>query len=281
MKGTRTIMMTDQNKQLPPRADRAALRTFMGAMLLIAFIPAAVWAYWSYSSYRQTVDHTRRMAQRSDVTKTSTEREQETVVRNSMANRYQREAVLSGMGSLMLFGGSMLLFALAIKGRRVKQHFISLDWQQTPVPPGRIQIQYRRLFDVLAVFLILFFVGLMFLLLWTNGIRIVSVMIVALIAAFLIPFLILIIRAKRKAVLVLDENGITRGDGRQFRWSEFQGLITEINFTRVAKQRYLWRIKLAFENGEEGWVIPYRVRNEEEIFEYLAALPRAKLKSEA
>ncbi len=272
--------MADENRQVPPRADKAAFRTFMGAVLFIACIPLALWAYWSFSAYQQTVDHTQTMAERSDVTKTIAERERETVIRTSLANRYRLEAALSGIGSLILFGGSMLLFVLAINARKIKQQFVRVNWQQTPLPQGRIQVQYRRLFDLFAIFLIVFFGSLMILLLWTNGIRIVSVIIVALIAFFLCVFLFLIIRAKRKAVSVLDENGIMRGDGRQFPWGEFQGLITEIDFTRVAKQRYLWRIKLAFENGEEGWIIPYRVKNEEDVFQYLAALPRARTASE-
>ncbi len=215
-----------------------------------------------------------------DLSKSSAERDQTLGIRKSIANRYQLEAVVSGAGSFVLFGGSMLLFVLSVKGRKARPQYADVDWPRTPLPRGVIQVQYRRLFDLLAAFIILFFGALMLLLVWTNGIRIVSLIMVALIALFLIAFMFLIVRAKRKAVSMLDENGITRGDGRQFRWSEFKGVITEIDFTRVTKQRYLWRIKFAFESGDEAWIIPYRVKNVADVFGYLANLPRAYVKNQ-
>lgn len=106
-----------------------------------------------------------------------------------------------------------------------------------------------------------------------------SIIITALIVAFLLAFSYLIVRAKRKAVTAIDNSGITRGDGRQFPWSEFQGLVTRINYERVSFGRYIWRIEFAFENGEGAWIIPYRVKNEEDVFSFVVRLPRAYLKN--
>ncbi len=88
----------------------------------------------------------------------------------------------------------------------------------------------------------------------------------------------LTIRAKRRAVRQFDASGITRGDGRRFAWNEFQGVITRIDIN-YAREQYAWRIELAFANGEKAWIIAQRVENAEEIFKYLAALPRASLKA--
>jgi hypothetical protein len=38
-------------------------------------------------------------------------------------------------------------------------------------------------------------------------------------------------------------------------------------------------LKFIFENGEEAWIIPSRVKNEGEVFDYLAMLPRAFVKN--
>ncbi|MEO6588409.1 MAG: hypothetical protein ABIP06_03685, partial [Pyrinomonadaceae bacterium] len=84
-------------------------------------------------------------------------------------------------------------------------------------------------------------------------------------------------RAKRQTLRLFDASGITRGDGRHFSWNEFCGVVTRIDIN-YAREKYVWRIELAFANGEATWIIPHRIKNAEDVFNYVAALPRAFLK---
>lgn len=264
------------------RPDKAAFRTFMGAFLMITCIPFAVWSYWSYANYQHTTDHVRYLRDHPEPFPTNNQRkEQEDMIalRTSMANRHRLEAILSGAGSLILFGGAIFLFARAVKARRNKPHYASIDWRTTPLPTRRIEIQYRRIYDILTVLVILFFVGMMMLNLRGNGLRLTSAILLFLITSFLLAFGYLQVRAKRQAARLFDDSGITRGDGRRFSWNEFQGVVTRIDINLTRRRKYVWRIELAFANGEKAWIIPNRIKSEEEVFKFVAALPPAILKN--
>ncbi len=47
----------------------------------------------------------------------------------------------------------------------------------------------------------------------------------------------------------------------------------------VPVRKSVWRIELAFGGGEAAWIIPNRTKNAEEVFNFVAALPRAYLKN--
>jgi hypothetical protein len=262
------------------RPDKAAFRTFIGAFLLIACIPFAVWSYWNYADYQQTTDGIRYLREHPEPIPTN-RKEQEDIIarRTSMANRHRLEAILSGAGSLILLGGAIFLFTLAVKARRIKPQFASIDWRSIPLPTRRVEVQYKRIYDILFVFIILFFVGMMTLFFLANGLRLTSAIMLFLITSSLLPFVFLITRAKRQAARLFDASGITRGDGRQFAWNEFQGVITRIDINLTTRQKYVWRIELAFANGEKAWIIPNRIKNAGEVFTYVAALPRTVLKN--
>ena len=86
------------------------------------------------------------------------------------------------------------------------------------------------------------------------------------------------IRARRNAARSIDNSGITRGDGRHYTWNEFCGVISQKAFNRRTHKKYIRRFELAFENGETAWLIPNRIKNYDEVFEYLSKLPTANLK---
>lgn len=276
------------NNEIKPkinRADRpykAAFRAFVGAFFLIACISFAVWSYWSYADYRQTTDHARYLREHPAPFPTSNQlKEQENIIalRTSMADRHRLEAILSGAGSLILFGGAMFLFTLAVKARKHKPQYASIDWRTIPLPTRRIEVQYKRIYDILFVFIILFFAGMMMLVFLANGLRLTSAILLFLIVSFLLAFGYLMLRAKRQAARLFDASGITRGDGRHFPWNEFQGVVTRIDINLRTRRKYVWRIELAFANGEKAWIIPNRLKNAEEVFSFVAALPRAVLKN--
>lgn len=94
-------------------------------------------------------------------------------------------------------------------------------------------------------------------------------------------FSFLMIRAKRKSVRLFNAFGITRGDGRLFPWSDFQGVITQIDVNRRTTNRYVWRIELACAAGESAWIIPNRVKNIGEVENFISSLPGVHLKIRA
>ena len=87
------------------------------------------------------------------------------------------------------------------------------------------------------------------------------------------------IRARRNAARSIDNSGITRGDGRHFSWNDFCGVVSQTAFNRRTQRKYVWRVELAFENGETAWLIPNRIKNYDEVFNYIANLPTATLKN--
>ena len=153
-----------------------------------------------------------------------------------------------------------------------------------PTPP--LNVVYKGIYDVLFAQIFFFFGGMLLLILYQNFtskfIKPTDAIIRSLM--FAVPILLLLsvifylmIRAKRNAVKVFDASGITRGDGRQFSWNEFCGVVTRIDIN-YARQKYVWRIELAFANGESAWIIPNRIKNADEVFNFVAALPQAFLR---
>lgn len=264
------------------RPDQAAFKTFIGAFLLIACIPFGVWCYWSYADYHDTTDGISYLREHPEPYQTNNQRkEQEDIItsRTSTADRRRLEAILSGAGSLILFGGAMFLFTHAVKARKNKPHYAGIDWRMIPLPTRRVEVQYKRIYDILNALIILFFVGMMMLSFKGNGLRLTSAILLFLITSVLLAFGCLQIRAKRRAARLFDDSGITRGDGRQFSWNEFQGVVTRIDVNLTTRRNYVWRVEIALANGEKAWIIPNRIKNEEEVFSFVAALPRAILKN--
>ena len=75
---------------------------------------------------------------------------------------------------------------------------------------------------------------------------------------------------------MIDNSGVTRGDGRHFAWQDFCGVISQTAFNQRTQRRYLWRKELAFADGETAWIIPNRIKNYNEISAFLDTLPRAE-----
>ncbi len=273
--------MSDQIKPKTNRAerpDKAAFRAFMGAFFLIACIPLAVWAYWSYADYQKTNDTVRHWREQPDSMPTGLSREQTIAIRTSIADRHRLEAILSGAGSLILFGGAILLFTRAAKARKNTPQYANIDWRTIQQPTRRVEVQFKRLYDALAIFLFIFLGGLTLLILRVNGFTIVSAILLFLNTAILLAVCYLLINAKRKSARLFDVSGITRNDNRHFSWNEFQGVVTRIDINLRSRRKYVWRIELAFGCGEAAWIIPNRIKNADEVFTYIAPLPRAVLK---
>lgn len=286
--------MNNQNNLPITRADRPNRTIFlamMGAFFLCFSIAPAYWAYYNYGEYQRATAFVQNLRESSEQFLTPNEREERKnriALNSSMADRYKLEMILSGAGGLVLFVASLLLFRNALKAHSNKQspQFETIDWSATPMPSQRVELRYKRIYDVLFAFIIIFFGGLT-LLNFTQTVfskfsttrEIISKGLFngfCLLVVFAIS--ILIIRAKRKAVHLFDSSGITRGDGRHFTWNEFQGVITQIDVNQLSRNRYVWRIELACADGESAWIIPNRVKNIGEVMNFINSLPGTRLK---
>ena len=248
----------NQNIKHAERPDKAAFRAFVGGFFLIAAIPIAVWAYWCltgtayYSAHRGNI-----------------------------------EGAICAFVSLIFFANAVRLFIGALETRKIKPQYKPIDWRTIPLPTRLIEVRQKKIYDVLLALIAVFFIGMSLLISFqtltnqfeaTAGKIIKGIMFPGVLMLILMAICYLTIRAKRRAVRQFDASGITRGDGRQFSWNEFQGVVTRIDINYV-REKYVWRIELAFANGEAAWIIPNRIKNAEEVFSYVASLPRVSLKA--
>lgn len=270
----------NQNIKLAERPDKSLFMTMMGVIFLLFAVAPAYWAFYNFGLYGQKAAFVGELQTSSEQFLTPNEREErkdKISFNSSMANRYRLEMFLSTAGSFVLFGIALLLFRKALKARKIKPQYELINWRTIPMPTSRIEVRQKRIYDVLSAFVVIFFGGMILLMLLTNGIRNVSVILTVLILAFLSVFGFLLLRAKNQTVRLFDASGITRGDGRQFSWNEFCGVVTRIDIN-YAREQYAWRVEFAFANGEAAWIIPHRIKNAEEVFKFIAALPGAFLK---
>lgn len=277
------------------RPDKALFIAMMGAFFLCLSVAPAYWAYYNYGENQRATAFVQNLRKSSDQSLTPNEREERKnriALNSSMADRYKLEMILSGAGGLVLFVFSLLLFRSALKARSKKQspQFETIDWRSTPMPAQRVEVRYKRIYDVLFAFIIIFFGGLTLLnftqtllskFSTTSDILVKGILFNGFCLLIIFAISILMIRAKRKAVLLFDVSGITRSDGRHFAWNEFQGVITQIDVNQLSRNRYVWRIELACADGERAWIIPNRVKNIGEVMNFISSLPGKRLKIRA
>ena len=286
--------MNNQINQKPVRAarpDKTMFFVMMGAFFILFSLPAFYWAFYNYGEYNRTNTFLEKLQKSSDANISPTERQEQgerISAYNSRAKRYLLEMGLSGAGGLVLFGVALLLFIKAFNARNRKNFYEKIDPRSIPLPTERIAVRYKIFYDILFGLIVLFFGGLLLLIFYQNFtsrfITFENAVIRSLI--FGVPVLLLLaiisflmIRARRNAARSIDNSGITRGDGRHFAWNEFCGVISQKAFNRRTQRKYIWRVELAFENGETAWLIPNRIKNYDEVFNYIANLPTATLKN--
>ncbi len=286
--------MNNQNHQQPKRATRPD-KTMFFAMIAVIFIlfslPAFYWAYYSYGQYSQTTAFVEDLRKKSDTDLTPTERKERSErisLSSSRANRNLLEMALSGAGGLILSGIALLLLAKALLAMKRKNIYENVDLRTILLPTERIEVRYKIFYDILFLLIVLFFGGMLLLIFYQNFTSRIFTFENAVIRSLIfgVPILLILslisfltIRARRNAVRLIDNSGITRGDGKHFAWNEFCGVISQIAFNQRTQNKYVWRVEIAFENGKTAWLIPNRVKNYEEVFEYLSQLPRANLKN--
>lgn len=268
----------------PP--DKPLFLAIMGVFFLIFSLAPAYWAFYNKGRSEQTQKIIQLWSQHPEAIPRDAFAIDPLIFQKSMQKRYNLEMKVSGASALILLGIALLFFKKAQQSRSHKAVYDDIDWRVHAMPTAPLKVEVTTHQDKLIFALIAGFVLLAALILYqTLTSRFSSPREVAVKMAFsvfllllLFPIFYLIRRAKRRLVASFDATGVTRGDGRHFSWAECQGVVT-----RTAPNRffmiYVWRKELVFWNGEEAWIIPQRIKNYNEVCDYLAALPPATLKS--
>ena len=279
--------MNDANSNIerPAPPDKALFMTMMGAMILFLAVAPAYWAFYNYDRYNSSTAFVRELKEKTEQLLTPKEIEERKNHINSVsseADRYELEGILSSAGAGVLFVIALLFFRKALKSRGVKPHYAPLDWRTVSIPKQRVEVKFTGYQNILLSGLILFLGGLSLLAFIQtlrsqfSSMREIIIKGGFTLSVFVVLFILwfLATRAKRRAVRAFDRDGITRGDGKHFAWNEFRGVVTQTTRNRYGKN-YIWREELAFDDGEEAWIIPQRVENYAEVSAYVETLPRA------
>lgn len=267
------------------RPDKPLFFAMMGVFLLLLSIAPAYWASYNYGEADRTNELLRRWSQQPEIVPKDSYSENPFDFQKSKLQRYKFEMALSGFGSFVLFGVALLLFIKSFKSRNKKNLYHEINWRMRPMPTAKIEVTYTNFQTILLVGLSLFFVLMSILLFYqtltsqfsTTREIIVKGAFCLLLLGLVLLLISLAIRARRQAVKMFDASGVTRGDGKHFYWAEFCGVVTQTARNRFGRT-YVWRKELAFSNGETAWIIPQRIKNSNEVFEYLNKLPSAVLK---
>lgn len=275
----------------PERSDKAQFSAFLGTFALIAAVPTAYWANYTYGIYQRNAPALEYWREHPEKIPNDLPPEQEIYIQTTRVENARLEASLCGAGSLLLFIIAVLLFVRAFKiSKRLKVaklQFQPIDLRSIPPLKNPIGVKYTKYQTRLLIGLSGFF-GLMTLMnlnqlfhspfATTEDIIYKGVVFSGSILSFIGTFIFLTVRAKRRAARLFDSSGITRGDGRRFAWSEFRGVVVKTANNRFSL-KYVYRVELVFADGESAWLIPQRVKNYAEVFAFADALPRAVLKN--
>lgn len=270
------------------RPDKALFNALMGVFFLMFALAPSYWAFYNWGEYRRSTEFLQELRKNFDKNpnpEAGQEYSERVTVFDSRARRYGLEMLLSAAGAFVLFGIAALLLTKAFRSRGAKNFYEDIDARTILPPNARISVEYTNFQSVLFGGVILFFAVMSALIFYqTLTIPFSSAREIIVKGAFflfvfaVILFIVfLMIRATRNSVKTIDASGVTRGDGRHFAWSQFQGVITQTARNRFMK-KYVWREELVFSGGETVWIIPQRIKNYAEISNLIARLPKAVLK---
>jgi hypothetical protein len=85
----------------------------------------------------------------------------------------------------------------------------------------------------------------------------------------------LTLRGYWRSVRRFTSDGVTRNDGRKFAWTELSRVVTQ---TRLDPKfgKLIWRIEVQFTGGDSAWLIPVKVKNFNEVRDFVNNLPCEK-----
>ena len=261
------------------------MRKLIAAILLVAAIGLAAFAYSSYSEYTIATNRARYHSNNPDEFSSSyagEDREKFIAGELESADRNRNLALLSAVGSLLLGAGGVLTFLSA--RRRAKSVAAVADANKPPPDLAALNrwasealarpvtVKYTPLHNILFALIGIFFIGISLLMIIVNGFSGNSVLLLPLNGALLLTLYYIWRRAKHKAASTFDVSGVTRGDNRRLSWNDLKSVDYLMVIRKGGRREILWRIELVF-NGDEAWIIPVRVTNSDEIQNLLSSIP--------
>lgn len=284
--------MNGIKKTRATRPDKPVFFVMMGVFFVFFSLPAFYWANYNFSEYRRNTEFVQELREKPTANLTTNEKkEHESLIsfNSSRTDRYKLEMFLSGAGGFVLFGIALIFFKKALSARNQKNFYEKVDFRNIPMPNAPLKVENKNIYRILSWLILIFFGGMFLLITYqsftnpfisTENAIIRTFMFGVPLFFFISVFVFLMLRAKRNVVKLIDNSGVTRGDGKHFAWQEFCGVVRQTGFNQRTQRHYLWRVELAFENGETAWIIPNRIKNYDEIFAYIEILPRAELKAQ-
>jgi hypothetical protein len=268
------------------------VRRFIAAVLLIVGIGLAGLAYSCYSEYALASNLAGFYRSHPDEVPEGVSREQYVADRLAVAEWNRNQATLSGAGSLLLCVAGAALFILG-RPKGASSASQGGGSNEDPARPAEemdrwagtalarpVTVHFKRLYALLYLNVMLFFVAVSALVVVVNGFTSVSVLMLILNGTLLLMVYYLQRRSRRRAVYCFDLVGVTRGDGRRLNWSDFKSVDYLMAVRTHSGKEFLWRIELSFDGGE-AWIIPQRVANMDEIDNLIASIPGAHRKRRA
>ena len=140
---------------------------------------------------------------------------------------------------------------------------------------NRLEVKASKVPFVLIILLGLFFIpmGLVNLLMGLlKGFNVVQSGLGLMLLVMFGVIVWLTLRAHRRSVRQLSEEGLVRNDGRSFSWSELSRVVYKVR-VRPSGRKTIWRTEIRFKDGESAWVIPAKVSNYAEVGPLVDGLP--------
>jgi hypothetical protein len=76
-----------------------------------------------------------------------------------------------------------------------------------------------------------------------------------------------------KSVKYFSDEGLVLNDGRSFAWADLNRVVKQIRLNHAHNTKSIWRIEIHFKNGESAWLLPTKIINFSEVYEFIRALP--------
>lgn len=263
----------------------SAMRKLIAAILLVAAIGLAAFAYSFYSEYTIATNLARYARNNPDemaLRYAIEDREKFIAGELASADRNRNLALLSAVGSLLLGAGGVVTFLSARRGdksvaavadaNKPPPDLAALNRWASQALARPVTVKYTPLHNILFALIAVFFIGISLLMIIFYGFSGTGALMLPLNGALLLTLYYIWRRARRRAASAFDVSGVTRGDNRRLSWNDLKSVDYLMVIKQGGRREILWRIELVF-NGEEAWVLPSRVTNLGEIQNLLSSIP--------
>lgn len=139
-----------------------------------------------------------------------------------------------------------------------------------------LEVKTRKPQFLVIAFLGIFFISIGLILLsnaFSDSSAVVSLAIGLLCLIFYAVVLSVFIASHRKSIRNFTSEYATRNDGRKLSLKELTGVINRTAHNPRTNRLVLRRCEILFKNGESAWLIPARISNFQEVFDYVQSLP--------